>query len=52
MTEAEARLAMIYLDAFENRAQWTPEDHMKGLKAVYAAGADAGRRQATEESKR
>ena len=41
MTEAELHLSLIYTDAFKNKAEWTPEDHTAGLKAVFAAGAKA-----------
>lgn len=50
LTAAELHLSTIYTDAFTNKRNWTPEDHLAGLKAVYAAGADAQKRkEATEE---
>jgi hypothetical protein len=41
MTEAELQLSLIYTEAFQNKMNWTPEDHVAGLKAVFAAGAAA-----------
>lgn len=41
MNDDDLHLAVIYTDAFTNRAEWTQEDHMKGLRAVFAAGAAA-----------
>lgn len=39
MTETEAQLSKIYVDAFADRTEWTQEDHLAGLKAVFVAGA-------------
>lgn len=35
------QLSLIYTGAFKNVMEWTPEDHLAGLKAVFAAGAKA-----------
>jgi len=47
MNEAELRLSLIYTEAFTSRAAWTAEDHLKGLKAVFQAGADAQKKKDT-----
>ena len=41
MTEAELQLSLIYTGAFKDKTRWSPEDHLAGLKAVFAAGARA-----------
>jgi hypothetical protein len=41
VTETEAQLSAIYLDAFDDRTEWTQQDHLNGLKAVFVAGASA-----------
>ena len=41
MTETELQLSLIYTNAFVNKTDWSPEDHLLGLKAVFAAGAAA-----------
>jgi hypothetical protein len=44
MNSAQLHLSMIYTGAFSDPRQWTSEDHLAGLAAVFAAGADAQRR--------
>lgn len=44
MTEADLQIIRIYLDAFTNPLDWNPDDHLAGLKAVFAAGAAAQRK--------
>jgi hypothetical protein len=53
MTKAESELSKVYLEAFTDRNEWTQEDHLNGLKAVFVAGASAQARleQATTERK-
>lgn len=41
MDEAALKLSGIYLGAFQDQNQWTQEDHLNGLKAVFQAGAAA-----------
>lgn len=41
MTEAEIQVSLIYTSAFDNPREWTAQDHLNGLKAVFAAGAKA-----------
>jgi hypothetical protein len=48
MEKAQLEITMIYLGAFKNRAEWTPEDHLAGLKAVWLAGAGARTRSDAE----
>lgn len=54
MTEAEVQITLAYVKGFERRqamrAGWSGEAHLSGLKEVFRAGADAGRRQALSES--
>lgn len=46
------QITRAYLSAFgatlaeQVATEWSPERHLEGLKAVFRAGADAGRRQA------
>lgn len=41
MTGAQVQLSLIYTGAFTDPKNWTQEDHLKGLEAVFAAGVRA-----------
>lgn len=41
LSQADVKLASLYLGAFKVRENWTPEDHAAGLRAVWLAGYDA-----------
>ncbi len=51
MTETEAQLSLVYLNEFDDPREFTTEAHLRGLKAVFVAGASAQARleQATTE---
>lgn len=50
MTEAEEQLSLIYLGAFTNKSAWTSEQHLAGLRAVFAAGAKAASKSASSSA--
>lgn len=49
MTPAEAELSAVYLSAFADRMEWSAEEHVAGLRAVFAAGAAAQRKADAEK---
>jgi hypothetical protein len=55
VTEVEQQLSLIYTAAFKNPVEWTQEDHINGLKAVFAAGSkarDKADAQATQDAEK
>lgn len=41
MNEADLQLSLVYMGAFTDPSNWTIEQHLAGLRAVWKSGADA-----------
>ena len=48
MTLGEAALSLVYVGAFTDPTSWSQDDHLAGLRAVFAAG-EATQRKADAE---